>query len=991
MKNIYLTLICFLVTFTMKSQIVQTFPYEEDFEGLSSCPTGCGAACDLSSGSFYSNDLSDDLDWITDQNGTGSSATGPSFDHTLGSTGNGNYLYVESSCSGSGYPNYTANLLSPQIDLTGANQMQFEFWWHMFGSSMGVMHLDVSNDLGSTWNNDVIPAWTDNQDLWQQTTVSLGAYTNDTIIVRIRFVTGTSFYSDAAIDDIKIYDLLPVDAGVSYIDSPAVQTCNLSSDIWVTIQNYGVDTLTSATINYSVNGPGSSGLAPYTWQGSLAQNADTTIQIGSYSFVVGDSLKVWTSQPNGTTEMLTGAGNDTNNRIIVPYGLSGSYYLGGINSDFNSFNEAINTMDSLGVCGPINIYVNDSIYNEQIEIHSFTNLSSANSITFTSLSGNNMLSGINFSSTGSVDNYTVKFVNTHNITFNNLMLSNDGTSYGNVLIYEGSSSNIKIDSCMIIGDSSNTSSSYFKALVRRNNSNSNANSNVFSNNTFKYGSYSVYYDGYNANYDSATVLSNNQFLDYSYNAIRMVNQNGCHISNNYFSPDSSIYSYVYDINIYDLNGDVQVNDNVIIKNNSYGDAIAIEEYNYSFPSMDTCKVFNNFISITDTIQGNSISNGIYSYDNSNIYIANNTINILSNSNSSCILTEYDNNMHIVNNNLVNTGSGYGVYLYSGSVDESNFNNIYVTNGDLFYNGSTSYDLATWQNASGNDLNSYASNPLFASNDDYHTCNDTLDMTGTPLYFVTHDLDGNLRSSTPDIGADEFFGMAKFSLGNDETICSSDSILIGPASDLVSYNWSNGSVTSTVNVPSGTYSVVVNGACGTAADTIVIDNFPSAVADFTTTPSYLTLICSNNSLNYDSLFWDFGDGNTSNLDNPIHVYDSIGTYVVLLTVYNQCGSDTMSFSFSTNLGLTENELFTDFNVYPNPNIGSFNLEASLFAPNNVSVALTNVLGQVVYSKDLGFINNGDLNHFVQLDKPQKGLFFVTLVSGDTKIVKIVNVK
>ena len=118
------------------------------------------------------------------------------------------------------------SFLSPQIDLTGANQMQFEFWWHMFGNTMGTMHIDLSNDFGSSWNNDIIPAWTDNQDLWQKTTVSLGAYTNDTVIIRIRFVSGTSFSSDAAIDDIKIYDLLPVDVGVSYIDSPAVQTCN---------------------------------------------------------------------------------------------------------------------------------------------------------------------------------------------------------------------------------------------------------------------------------------------------------------------------------------------------------------------------------------------------------------------------------------------------------------------------------------------------------------------------------------------------------------------------------------------------------------------------------------------------------------------------------------------------------------------------------------------------------------------------------------------
>ena len=483
-------------------------------------------------------------------------------------------------------------------------------------------------------------------------------------------------------------------------------------------------------------------------------------------------------------------------------------------------------------------------------------------------------------------------------------------------------------------------------------------------------------------------VKNNQFFNYSYYGVRMSYQDGCQVSDNFFSADSSAINYSYDVDLYNLKGKVLVNDNKIIKKNKYGTAIDISGYNYV---IDTCKVYNNFISIEDTIH-NYQSRGFYLINNDNLYLANNTVNILSNYyNSTGVYSSSNDDLYFYNNNISNFGLGYCFYFGSGSSDESDFNNYYVPNGSALYANSTNYDLSTWQNLTGFDLNSFETNSLFASHDDYHTCNDTLDMVGTPLHFITHDLDGDLRSSTPDIGADEFFGMAKFSLGDDVTICSSDSLNIGPASDLVSYDWSNGAVTSTINIPAGTYSVVVNGACGTAADTMVIDNFPSAVADFSTTPSYLTLICLNNSLNYDSLLWDFGDGNTSNLDSPIHVYDSIGTYVVTLIVFNQCGPDTMTVNFSTNLSLNENDLFTDFNVYPNPNNGSFNLEASLFAPNNVSVTLTNVLGQVVYSKDLGFINNGDLNHFVQLDKSQNGLFFVTLISGNTKIVKIVNIQ
>ncbi len=39
----------------------------------------------------------------------------------------------------------------------------------------------------------------------------------------------------------------------------------------------------------------------------------------------------------------------------------------------------------------------------------------------------------------------------------------------------------------------------------------------------------------------------------------------------------------------------------------------------------------------------------------------------------------------------------------------------------------------------------------------------------------------------------------------------------------------------------------------------------------------------------SYSWDFGDGNTSTVQNPVHVYAAAGTYTVCLTVTSNCGS------------------------------------------------------------------------------------------------------
>ncbi len=47
-----------------------------------------------------------------------------------------------------------------------------------------------------------------------------------------------------------------------------------------------------------------------------------------------------------------------------------------------------------------------------------------------------------------------------------------------------------------------------------------------------------------------------------------------------------------------------------------------------------------------------------------------------------------------------------------------------------------------------------------------------------------------------------------------------------------------------------------------------------------------LITQNNSNDYESLVWNFGDGTTSNETQPTHTYQSKGTYLVTLTIYNE---------------------------------------------------------------------------------------------------------
>jgi hypothetical protein len=75
-------------------------------------------------------------------------------------------------------------------------------------------------------------------------------------------------------------------------------------------------------------------------------------------------------------------------------------------------------------------------------------------------------------------------------------------------------------------------------------------------------------------------------------------------------------------------------------------------------------------------------------------------------------------------------------------------------------------------------------------------------------------------------------------------------------------------------------------------------FHLPIADFsalpTTGPAPLPVAFTNQSMGgtHSASLWDFGDGATSNDENPNHTYAAPGTYTVALTVTGQSGSDTV---------------------------------------------------------------------------------------------------
>ncbi|MFY7707939.1 MAG: PKD domain-containing protein [Flavobacteriales bacterium] len=71
---------------------------------------------------------------------------------------------------------------------------------------------------------------------------------------------------------------------------------------------------------------------------------------------------------------------------------------------------------------------------------------------------------------------------------------------------------------------------------------------------------------------------------------------------------------------------------------------------------------------------------------------------------------------------------------------------------------------------------------------------------------------------------------------------------------------------------------------------------------------------NSTLNYS---WDFGDGNTSSIQNPSHTYATNGTYTVTLIASNCIFSDTITNTIQIGTNSMEENTNANFEFYPNP--------------------------------------------------------------------------
>ena len=138
--------------------------------------------------------------WGTRSGTTNNGNTGPSEDFS----GSGNYVYTEGSNGSTGD---TAVIITPSIDLSALTDPMLSYYYHMYGSDIDSLSVQVSSDNGATWNTEETitgEQQNDNTDPWNKSYVNLENYVNQTVLIRWLTTKGSSFNCDIAIDEVSI-------------------------------------------------------------------------------------------------------------------------------------------------------------------------------------------------------------------------------------------------------------------------------------------------------------------------------------------------------------------------------------------------------------------------------------------------------------------------------------------------------------------------------------------------------------------------------------------------------------------------------------------------------------------------------------------------------------------------------------------------------------------------------------------------------------------
>ncbi len=535
---------------------------------------------------------------------------------------------------------------------------------------------------------------------------------------------------------------------------------------------------TISTFNVNTQYANSTTSAPFKFTGNTS-----ITKAGVYKFWVAYNVSANTAIGNklqarlNTVRIADNPADITENTTAsrtVKAGFNGTYTIGNSSTaHYPTIAKAVEAMVN-GIDGKVVFQIENGTYNELVTIPHIEGASAENTITLKSINSdyNTVAIEVNTYSApayGEEKNglFTVKGADY--LTLDGVTIKTNKTAFPAVIQVKNISSHVTVKNCLIQAPRSTSYSSGDIKLISVEGGNT-----AFTNSDF--------FTLQNCVVDGGYTGANINGTGY----VALPKQKGCQILNNTFCNQGSISVYMtkehdglVDGNIITNNGttastykaiDAVCIGNTIIRNNRINastsnatNGIYLRKRDDNETLGGRNQIYNNEIIIASS--GNSDIHGIYLTDPiSSCDIAHNSVNIVkTNSEKSSgiymVGSSAPSNCNVTNNLLQNNADGYTYYINKtellAGLSFSN-NGLYTSSKSKFaYAGGEKENLEAWVEAS-KETNSLVEKAEFVSES-------SLDINivgklnaGTPLRFVTTDINGNARStSTPTMGAYEF--------------------------------------------------------------------------------------------------------------------------------------------------------------------------------------------------------------------------------------------
>lgn len=476
--------------------------------------------------------------------------------------------------------------------------------------------------------------------------------------------------------------------------------------------------------------------------------------------------------------------------------LSGTKTIGGTTPDYATIKAAINAVNTQGVTVPgVTFLIRSGTYAEDsLRIRTSTSNASTQ-IIFKPDVGATVV--VNVSPPNTTYNFAIKIDTTQYVTIDG---SNNGTT----------SRDLTINSSGVNGQRGIwvSGASHFSTIK---NCNINAGKDIAAPTT-AVRCIDLLYTGVGQDPDNA--LCENNFLRYAYTGIRMEGNAAADVMENamirnnvidsvanagvysLYQNNSMIYgndvnvlrgssATIYGLYVGSTSTNVRLYSNKVhdIRQLSTSTSVTYGIYVGTSTTTGIITIYNNFIwniivpaTGTGAIYGmysstaNSATPDVFAYNSvylSTISASNRLSYGFYRGSTSGLVNLYNNILHNVSLNGT-TGIAYAIGKTGTTANLiSNNNNLFVGTPDaVHYTGrisTTNYaTIADWRTANSSDALSFAENTPFVSTTDLHiqAVTTQLESGGIPIAGITDDIDGNVRNvSTPDIGGDEFAGIA----------------------------------------------------------------------------------------------------------------------------------------------------------------------------------------------------------------------------------------